>query len=116
MAVRLERPTASVSARRRRGWASLGLLGPYAALLPTLAIIGFFTLYPLAYAIYLSVHQYILSQPFAHPFSGLQNFQEVITGSYFQASVSATVIYTLLAVPMILVFGVLAALLLNTSL
>ena len=116
MAVRVEGPTASLAARRRRGRASLVLLGPYAALLPTLAIIGLFTLYPLAYAVYLSVHHYILSQPFGHPYSGLQNFQEVITGSYFQASVIATAIYTVLAVPMILVFGVLAALLLNTSL
>ena len=116
MAVHLERPTASVAARHRRGRASLTLLGPYAALLPTLLIIGLFTLYPVAYAAYLSVHHYILSQPFAHPFIGLQNFQEVVTGSYFQASLSATAIYTVLAVPMILVLGLLAALLLNTSL
>src|SRR2546423_995903 len=116
MAVRLEGPTASIAPRRRRGRASLVLLGPYAALLPTLVIIGLFTLYPLAYAAYLSVHQYILSQPFGHPYSGLQNFQEVITGSYFQASVIATAIYTVLAVPLILVCGLLAALLLNTSL
>ena len=116
MAVHLERPGAGVAARHRRGRESLTLLGPYAALLPTLLIIGLFTLYPVAYAAYLSVHHYILSQPFAHPFVGLQNFQEVITGSYVQASLVATAIYTVLAVPMILVLGLLAALLLNTSL
>lgn len=116
MAVHLERPTTSVPARRRRGRAALAALGPYGALLPTLAIVGLFTLYPLAYAVYLSLHQYVLTQPFAHGFIGLQNFQEVITGSYFPASVLATAIYTALAVPLILVCGLLAALLLNTSL
>ncbi len=102
--------------RGRRGRLSPASLGPYAALLPTLAIIGIFTLYPVGYAVYLSVHQYILSMPFAHSFIGWQNFQEVITGSYFQDSITATAIYTVLTVPMVLVFGLLAALLLNTSL
>lgn len=106
----------ALAARRRHRRAPLTLLGPYAMLLPTLAIIGLFTLYPVAYAVYLSVHQYILSQPFAHPFSGLQNFQAVISDSNFQASLVATAIYTVLAVPMILVVGLLAALLLNTTL
>lgn len=116
MDVRVERPGISAALRRRRYRAALAALSPYGALLPALAIIGLFTLYPVAYAVYLSVHHYILSDPFAHPFIGLQNFAEVITGSYFQASIVATAIYTALAVPMIVVFGLFAALLLNTRL
>jgi ABC-type sugar transport system permease subunit len=100
----------------RRGRRPLIRLGPYAALLPTLLIIGLFTLYPVGYAVYLSLHQYVLSEPFGHPYIGLQNFQDVLAGSYIKDSITATAIYAALAVPMILILGLFAALLLNTPL
>jgi multiple sugar transport system permease protein len=106
----------SAVSRRSRASVRMGRLGPYGALLPTLIIIGLFSLYPLGYAVYLSLHEYVLTNPFGHPFTGLQNVQEVIGEDYFRASLTATAIYTVMAVPMIVVVGLLAALLLNTKL
>lgn len=117
MAGQLNRPAATgVASRRDRAAAGVGRLGPYGALLPTLVILGLFSLYPLGYAVYLSLHQYVLTNPFGHPFTGLQNFQDVIGSDYFRSSLTATAVYAAMAVPAIVIVGLLAALLLNTEL
>lgn len=90
-------------------------LFPYLATVPALLVVALFTLYPLAYAVRISLYRYLLTQPNNHPFVGLKNFREVVTSYYFLSSLRVTALYTLSALSAVLVFGFLIALLLNTK-
>lgn len=90
-------------------------LFPYLATVPALLVVALFTLYPLAYAVRISLYRYLLTQPNNHPFVGLRNFREVVTSYYFLSSLRVTALYTLSALSAVLVFGFLIALLLNTK-
>lgn len=88
---------------------------PYLSILPALLAIALFTIYPILYAARISVYRYILTRPKDHPFIGLQNFREVITSYYFHNSLRITAIYTVAVLVVLLVFGFLVALLLNSK-
>jgi multiple sugar transport system permease protein len=87
----------------------------YLTLLPVLLIVGGFTLYPLIYSVYLSLHQEVLTDPLNHPFVGLANYRQVLGSYYLVSSTVSTVIFAALAVPTVLAFGIAVALLLNQS-
>lgn len=93
---------------------SLERFSPYVFVLPALLVIALFTIYPVIYAIRISVYQYILTKPNSHPFIGLKNFEDVITSYYFKNSLINTGVYTLASVTGVILFGLLVALLLNT--
>src|SRR5512146_131649 len=88
---------------------------PYGFVLPALLVIGLFTIYPVLYAIRISVYQYILTKPNSHPFIGLKNFEDVITSYYFKNSLINTGIYTIASVIGVILFGLVVAMLLNTK-
>jgi multiple sugar transport system permease protein len=88
---------------------------PYLSILPVIIIIGLFTIYPLIHALRMSVYQYLLTRPNAHPFVGLRNFEEVVTSYYFKNSMTVTAIYTVAAVSGVIVFGLGVAMLLNSK-
>ena len=88
---------------------------PYGFVLPALLVIALFTIYPVLYAIRISVYQYILTKPNSHPFVGLKNFEDVVTSYYFKNSLINTGIYTIASVAGVLLFGLVVALLLNTK-
>jgi multiple sugar transport system permease protein len=88
---------------------------PYGSVIPALLIIVLFTIYPVIYAIRISVYQNILTKPNSHPFVGFKNFHDVITSYYFKTALINTGIYTLCAVVGVLLFGILVASLLNTK-
>jgi ABC-type sugar transport system permease subunit len=88
---------------------------PFGFVLPALLVIGLFTIYPVLYAIRISVYQYILTKPNSHPFIGLKNFEDVVTSYYFKNSLINTSIYTIASVAGVILFGLLVALLLNTK-
>jgi len=88
---------------------------PYLSILPALLAIALFTIYPILYAARISVYRYILTRPKDRPFVGLQNFREVITSYYFHNSLRITAIYTVSVLVVLLVFGLLVALLLNSK-
>lgn len=91
-------------------------LYPYGSVLPALIIIVLFTIYPVIYALRISVYQYILTKPKTHPFIGLKNFTDVITDYYFKSALINTAVYTIAAVVGVILFGILVAHLLNSKL
>src|SRR5215208_4780351 len=74
-------------------------------------LVAAFTLYPFAQALYTSTQ---LSSPLVEAkFVGLQNYGDVITSSYFLNATRTTALFTAVAVPVLVVLGVLVAVLLN---
>jgi multiple sugar transport system permease protein len=94
---------------------SFNRLYPFGFVLPALLVIGLFTIYPVLYALRISVYQYVLTKPNSHPFIGLKNFEDVITSYYFRTALINTAVYTIASVAGVILFGLLVALLLNTK-
>jgi ABC-type sugar transport system permease subunit len=74
-----------------------------------------FSLYPIGYSVYLSLHKEVLTDPLNHPFVGFQNFNNVLHSYYLISSLTSTLVFMVMAVPGVMVFGLLASLLLNES-
>lgn len=90
---------------------------PYLFILPALLLVGFFTLYPFFYAIYISFVKYVVYEPLSiGRFIGLQNYIEVIGSTYFIESVLNTLIFTVLSVVVIVGAALGIALILNQNL
>jgi multiple sugar transport system permease protein len=95
----------------RRG--RLGRRGySWATLAPVLAIVGLFTLLPFAYAAWTSVHRHVLVLQ-GRPYVGLRNYRNAIDDPLFGNSLKTTLIFVLVAVPLVTLIGLLVALLLN---
>lgn len=89
---------------------------PFLLVVPTLAIVLCFTVFPLAYALVLSLRHFLLTQPWDTSFVGLRNYWEVITSDYFRASIMSTFKFAAFAVICVLVYGSLVGLLLDVRL
>ncbi|HEU5089187.1 MAG TPA: sugar ABC transporter permease, partial [Roseiflexaceae bacterium] len=78
-------------------------------------VIGFlvFTLYPIIASFYYSLTIYNISSP--PRFVGFQNYQDLFKDTIFWKSLQVTAYYSLLAVPLGIVFGLLLAVLLNQN-
>jgi multiple sugar transport system permease protein len=102
-------PTArrtSGPARRRSGWAG------YAFLLPWFAGLALFTVGPMAFSLYLSFTDYSLLQ--APHWVGLENYRQMFTNdTRYVHSVTVTLKYVAVSVPLKLVVALCAAMLLN---
>src|SRR2546428_10587036 len=72
-----------------------------------------FSLYAIGYSVYLSVHKEVLTDPLNHPFVGLQNSNNALHSYYLVSSLTSTIAFMVMAVPGVLVFGLLVSLLLN---
>jgi ABC-type sugar transport system permease subunit len=72
-----------------------------------------FSLYPIGYSVYLSLHKEVLTDPLNHPFVGFRNFANALGSYYLSASLLSTVEFMAMAVPSVLIFGLLSSLLLN---
>ena len=94
---------------RRRTVDRTGLL----LVAPAVLLVAAFTLYPFARALYTSTQ---LSSPLLEEkFVGLQNYRDVFTSSYFLDAARTTSLFATVAVPILVVLGVLVALLLNEA-
>lgn len=89
-------------------------LYPHLSILPVFLVIALFTIYPVFYSLYISLHRYLLTQPKSHPFIGLRNFSETISSYYFTNSLVVTGTYAVFAVLGVILFGLGVALFLNT--
>lgn len=89
---------------------------PYFAILPALLVIILFTIYPIIYAIRISVYQNLLTRPGINPFVGFENFTNVITSYYFKNSLINTATYTFFTLIAVMIFGIVVGLILNTKL
>ena len=81
--------------------------------LPALLLVLLFTLYPVADALYRSLHQVIVILPTA-PFVGLANYREVVTGHDFWEAVRNTAAFAAVTAPLAVLAGFGAARLLLT--
>lgn len=80
-------------------------------ILPALALIAVFTIWPFARAIRQSTR--IESPIFPPQYVGLQNYRDVWNGFYFRDAAENTLLFAGVTVPLLLVLGVMVALLLN---
>jgi multiple sugar transport system permease protein len=90
----------------RRKWV------PYLATLPSLILVLGIAIYPIGYAIFLSLTDRILSQPISH-FVGLQNYIDNLRDLRFWQYMSVTARFVIISVVLELVLGFGLALLLN---
>jgi multiple sugar transport system permease protein len=98
------------SARRaRRNWDA------YVFLAPGFVVFSLFTLFALAFVIYLTFHEWSIIEP-EKPFVGLQNYRDLIEDERFRRSVINTFYFTGAAVPLGMIVGLSIALLLNQPL
>lgn len=81
-------------------------------LLPALLPVALMTIYPVAYALWTSLHSVMLLFP-DEPFSGLDNYKRVITSNYFQDALKNSLLFTLFTAPLVVVIGTLMALFLQ---
>ena len=96
-----------------------GVVTPYLFLLPYFVVFATFVLAPAVYGLWISLHDWDYLLP-GKPFVGLDNYQALFDAnsavySFFWESMSATGIFTVLSVPLLLVIPLLLALLLNRS-
>ena len=97
------------AAARRRKWARLA---PYAYVLPALAIVGTFVVFPIGFSLYLS----LLSWDFIRPtpvFVGLANYARLLAAPDIRRAMIHTVVYTAGTVPLSALLGLGVAALLN---
>jgi ABC-type sugar transport system permease subunit len=87
----------------------------WATTAPVLVWVAVFTLFPFAYAAYLSLHKYHLIQP-DHPFTGLRNFARVIGDELFGVAFANSLVFTAAGVTLVAGGGLAIALLLNQRL
>lgn len=86
---------------------------PYLMLLPTFAVIGIFMIYPIFNTFLLSTQDYILTDPEAGKFIGLEHFKELLGDPTFLKAASNSLFWTVANVAIQAVLGLLVALLLN---
>jgi len=84
-------------------------------LLPALAVVGIFTLIPIAFSLWLSFYRWDMMRP-NRLFIGLDNYERMLKDDRFWGAVQNTLLYVALTVPTSIVLAFGAALLLNTRL
>lgn len=77
---------------------------PIAWLLPVLLPVLLFTLYPVAQALYTSLHQVIVIFP-VEPFIGLENYRQIISSPDFREALVNTTVFALVTAPLTIIIG-----------
>ena len=85
---------------------------PLLWLLPALLPVALMTVYPIAHAFWTSLHSVMLLFP-GEPFVGLDNYRRVVGSNYFQDSLINSLVFTVFAAPLVVIFGTLIALFLQ---
>ncbi len=97
--------------RRRKGGATL----PYWLLSPAVVVTLFIVFVPMAEAVFLSLHDYLIWRPTSFAFVGLKNFITALGDEVFWISAWHTLIWIGLTVPAQMLLGLVTALLLNRT-
>ncbi|MEP0322239.1 carbohydrate ABC transporter permease [Bauldia litoralis] len=97
--------------RRRKGGATL----PYWLLSPAVVVTLFIVFVPMAEAVFLSLHDYLIWKPTSFAFVGLKNFITALGDEVFWISAWHTLIWIGLTVPAQMLLGLVTALLLNRT-
>ena len=77
---------------------------PIAWVVPALLLVLLFTVYPVADALYRSLHRVIVILP-DEPFVGLENFRQVITDAGFWGALRNTVVFAAVSAPLTVLAG-----------
>ncbi|WP_029075915.1 carbohydrate ABC transporter permease [Kaistia adipata] len=85
---------------------------PAAWVLPTLIPVALFTIYPVAEALWTSLHQVMVLMP-DQPFVGLENYKTVIFGDYFADALRNSLLFVLFCAPLVVIIGTAVALFLR---
>ena len=88
-----------------------GIYWPF--VVPAVAVVGSVIVFPWAFTIWMSMHEWTVGG--ARRFAGLSNYMRLASDERFLTSVWQTLVYTLLAVVLPLIFGTLAALIFNSK-
>ena len=80
--------------------------------LPVLLPVAAFTIFPIAHALWTSLHQVSLLFPVVE-FVGLDNYVGVITGVYFEKALKNSLLFTVCAAPAVVVLGTATAIFLK---
>ena len=86
---------------------------PYLSILPALIVVTVISVYPILFALDLSLHKNILTEPLSHSFVGARNFVEAFGSYYFVRALQTTIKFTALIILGTISFGVLVGLYLN---
>jgi multiple sugar transport system permease protein len=73
-------------------------------LLPSLLLVGAFTLFPIGHTLWTSLHQVMLLFP-EQEWVGLDNYSNVVTGEYFGVALRNSLLFTVWTAPMVVVIG-----------
>ncbi|UQZ84247.1 sn-glycerol-3-phosphate transport system permease protein UgpA [Paenibacillus konkukensis] len=90
-------------------------LRPYLMILPAMAGIAIFVIYPVFYLIRLSFYKYNLMNPDKSKFVGADNFKQVLARDDFYQALGNTVVYTVAVVVLTLVISLIIAVWLSRS-
>ncbi len=82
-------------------------------LLPGVFMFGLFIFYPITKLIYNSFFEWNLGSLVNQNFNGFDNYFEVVKDLYFRIALENTLLYTLITVPLQMILGLLAAVLVN---
>jgi ABC-type sugar transport system permease subunit len=75
-------------------------------------MVAAFTIFPVAHALWTSLHQVMLLFP-GQDWVGLENYRTVLTGEYFGVALKNSLLFTLWSAPLVVVIGTATALFLN---
>ena len=93
--------------KRRLSEPSFAFLLNAPALLAIVGLVG----YPIAYSLWLSLHRYNLERPNLFRFIGVQNYVEIFASDEFWAALQVTLVFTGLAVLLVVALAIAVALL-----
>ena len=103
----------AVAVARRANVFRRSRLYTWGTVVPVVALVALFTLFPFVYAAVNSTRQRILTIPAHQPFVGLRNYEQVIGSDTFDVAARNTLAFLLLTVPTVTALGLGVALLLN---
>ncbi|MFI4986401.1 MAG: carbohydrate ABC transporter permease [Alphaproteobacteria bacterium] len=111
-------PNGEASGAKAAGWRRrrVGYARPSFAFLlnsPSLAAIVLLVGYPIAYSAWISLHKYSLKRPRVFEFVGLGNYLDILATGEFWSALWITLLFTALAVSVVVVLGIAIALLLD---
>jgi ABC-type sugar transport system permease subunit len=89
---------ASVAARAGEG------AYPWLWILPALALVLLFTIYPVAHTLWTSLHRVMILFP-GEPFVGLVNYRAVLESAFFTTALLNSLWFTVVAAPLIVLLG-----------
>lgn len=91
-------PRPSVAVRSGEG------VHPYVWVLPALALVLLFTIYPVAHTLWTSLRRVMILFP-GEPFVGLANYRAVLASAFFTTALLNSLWFTLVAAPLIVLLG-----------